>query len=182
MVGRNIYRRILQPADTSVCRGSTPLDEAVKCSDLVVFYGHGLKDQWIGLPDQVNPTGPSIPIVDAASVKLLDGLKVYASCCHSLVGLGKAYGAYSPSAPGFVDYDSKFGFDASNHEYFRNVVNHAAINFVKGTTHQDIQTLLLTSWSDLRDSFGSGLLKNRPNAHVATKYADDNSKCVGAVP
>jgi hypothetical protein len=167
---------------SALCRSGTSLGDAIKCAEVVVFYGHGLADQWIGLPDQVNPSGPTIPIVDAAATyQMLNDRKVYALCCHSLAGVGAAYAKLS-SAPGYVGYNNLFGFDTANHEYFREVVNQSVIAFVKGDSAQDVEALLKASWEDLRDSFGSGLLKHRPNGFAASQVADDNRQYVGKLP
>jgi hypothetical protein len=167
---------------SALCLSGSLLLDAMKCAEVVVFYGHGLSDQWIGLPDQVLPSGPSTPVIDTSGTfNMLNDRKVYAQCCHSLAGLGAAYSGL-PSAPGYVGYRNVFGFETANQEYFRDVANQSVIAFAKGASAQDVETLLRTSWTDLRDSFGSGLLKHRPNGFVASQIADDNLKCVGKLP
>lgn len=75
-----------------LCRSGSALADAVERSDFVVFYGHGQRDKWIALPDlsSRSPNVASIPLVDASTVGVLQGRKVYAGCCWSLHGLGGA--------------------------------------------------------------------------------------------
>ena len=163
-----------------LCRAGSLLADAVDCVDYVVFYGHGLKDEWTALP--AGSTGSSTALVNAANVKLLAGRRVFAGCCHSLAQIGPSYGAAFPAGE-YVGYDDVFAFDVANHHYFRDVVNNAVIEFVKGASRHTIVATLQKAWAGLRDAFaGGGILQYRQNAFAASKYAEDNRRRVGFAP
>jgi hypothetical protein len=166
---------------SSFCRNGNSLEDAIQCAEVVAFYGHGLQDRWIGLPNPANATGTSMPIIDGNNLSVLDGRKVYAQCCDSLSHLGPAYNALGKPL-GFVGYDARFGFHTSNHEHFRDIANNGAMALVTGASAQDVKTQLFRDWEDLRDQFGSGSLQWRSDAFAASKFADENSRCVGATP
>jgi hypothetical protein len=167
---------------TSLCPGGSSLADTLKRAEVVVFYGHGLIDRWVSLPDEISAPGTSAAIIDARNVTLLDNRKVYAQCCDSFHILANDYQSKCSNPLGFVGYDANFGFDISNHEHFRDIVNLAAIDFVAGAKARHVQQLLSDSWKNLRDKFATGLLKNRPNAFAAANYADDNLNSVKALP
>jgi hypothetical protein len=165
---------------SDMCRSGSLLTEAIDCVEYVVFYGHGLKDEWTALP--VDATGKTTPLVTAANVSILDGRRTFAGCCHSLDQMGPAYhNAFRNGA--YVGYKDVFAFDAGNHHYFRDIVNNAVIAFVKGAAKATVVSSLQNAWVGLRDAFaGGGILQHRPNAFAASQIADDNSKRIGTVP
>ena len=165
---------------SELCRAGSSLADAIDCVQYVVFYGHGSKDEWTALP--VGSSGLTTPLVNTGSVSALGGRKVFAGCCHSLAQLGKAYGTAFPAGE-FVGYNNQFAFETSNHLYFRDVVNNAVIEFVKGATRQVVVASLQKAWAGLRDAFGGGgILQHRPNAFAASQYSEDNRKRVGFTP
>jgi hypothetical protein len=163
-----------------LCRSGASLTEAIDCVEYVVFYGHGLKDEWTALP--TGSSGATTPLINTASVKILDGRRVYAGCCYSLAQLGAAYGAAFPNGE-YVGYHSQFAFETANHQFFREVVNGSVIGFVKGASRKDVVAGLDKAWAALRDAFaGGGILEHRQNAFAASQYAGDNRKRIGYAP
>lgn len=169
------------PLDAAdLCRAGSSFADAIDCVQYVVFYGHGLTDEWTALP--VGSSGSTTPLVNSANASLLGGRRVFAGCCHSLVQLGQAYAAAFPHGE-YIGYSKEFAFEAANHEFFRDVVNNAVIQFVKGASRQAVVAMLQNAWEGLRDAFGGGgILQHRPNAFEASQDADDNSKHVGFAP
>ena len=165
------------------CRSGTALADSIERSDFVVFYGHGQRDKWIALPDlpSRSPAVASIPLVDASTVGVLQGRKIYAGCCWSLQGLGGSYVAQFPNGE-YLGYNHEFGFEERNDTYFRDVVNPSVINFVNGDPAAKVVQDLRTEWAALYAKFFSGALKFRPNAPFAAQQALDNSKRIGSRP
>jgi hypothetical protein len=164
----------------ALCRAGSGLAEAVDCVDCVVFYGHGLPDEWTALP--IGSSNATTPLVDAANVTVLSGRRVFAVCCHSLTKLGQAYAAKFPGGE-YVGYNDVFAFETANHHFFRDIVNNAVIDFAKGASRQTVVTGLEKAWAGLRDAFaGGGLLQHRPNAFAASQYAEENRKRIGYAP
>jgi hypothetical protein len=165
---------------SDLCRAGSTLVDTIGCVDAVVFYGHGQQDEWTALPGQ--SSGPTVPLVNVATVTLLSAKRVYAGCCHSLVKLGQAYGSAFPGGE-YIGYTDAFAFETENQEFFRDVVNNSVIDFVKGTPRQTVSATLEKAWAGLRDAFaGGGILQHRPNAFAASQIADDNYKRVGYAP
>lgn len=166
-----------------LCRSGTALADSIERSDFVVFYGHGQRDKWIALPDlpSRSPGVASIPLVDASTVGVLQGRKVYAGCCWSLYGLGGSYVAQFPGGE-YVGYNHEFAFEARNEMHFRDVVNPSVVNFVNGDPATRVVQDLRTEWVALHAKFFSGSLKSRPNAPFAAQLALDNSKRIGSRP
>ena len=166
-----------------LCRSSSALDDAIERADYVVFYGHGTRDSWIGLPDHPGASSPvaAIPLVDSSTVSVLKGKKVYAACCWSLSGLGSDYILKFPHGE-FVGYTHKFGFERSNADHFKTVVNQSISGFVLGDSLATTVASLKTKWANLRDDFRSGSLKWQSQAAMAGFVAEDNRKRVGAKP
>jgi hypothetical protein len=166
-----------------LCRSSTALADAVERSDFVVFYGHGMQDRWIALPELPgsSPGVAAIPVVDTSSVAVLQGRKVYAGCCWSLNGLGGGYIAKFPNGE-YVGYRHEFGFEAANEAYFKDVVNQSVIGFVNGDPANTVANDLRAEWTSLRTRFFSGNLRTRRNAPMAAKMADLNSQRIGSQP
>jgi hypothetical protein len=166
-----------------LCRAGTALAEAVERADYVVFYGHGMKDSWIALPDLpgATPSVATIPLIDSSSVGVLQGRKVYAGCCWSLNGLGSNYVAKFPQGE-YVGYSHEFGFEAANESYFKEVVNQSVSDFINGDPATTVANNLRTEWALLRTRFYSGNLKTRRNAVMASKVADLNSQRIGSRP
>jgi hypothetical protein len=165
---------------SELCRAGSSLIEAIDCVEYVVFYGHGLKDEWTALP--AGSSGSTMPLVNTANVPILAGRRIFAGCCHSLAQLGPAYGSAFPGGE-YVGYDDVFAFETSNHHFFRDVVNNAVVEFVKGASKKTVVSSLQKAWAGLRDAFaGGGILQHRPNAFAASQYAEDNRKRVGFVP
>jgi hypothetical protein len=167
--------------DTSdLCRAGSSLSDAIDAADVIVFYGHGQRDEWTALPGK--PSGATVPLVDVASVAVLAGKRVYAGCCHSLAKLGAAYAAAFPQGA-YIGYNDEFALETENHEAFRDVVNNSVIDFVKDTPHTTVVARLVKAWAGLRDSFaGGGILQNRPNAYAASQYAESNRQRAGSLP
>jgi hypothetical protein len=159
-----------------LCRSSKALDDAVDRADYVVFYGHGTRDSWIALPDY-----PGASAVDSSSVSVLKGKRVYAACCWSLSGLGSDYIVKFPHGE-FVGYRHQFGFERSNADYFKTVVNQSISGFVLGDSLTATVASLQTKWANLRDDFHSGSLKRQPQAAMAAKMAEENRRRVGSRP
>jgi hypothetical protein len=169
---------LLDAAD--ICRAGTSFADAIDCVECVVFYGHGLTGEWTALPP--GSSGSTTPLVNAANVSVLAGRRVFAGCCHSLAQLGQAYAAAFPQGE-YVGYNDEFKFEAANHEFFRDVVNNAVIEFVNGASRQTVVTMLQKAWQALRDSFGGGgILQHRQNAFEASRDADENRQRVGFAP
>jgi hypothetical protein len=165
---------------SDMCRSGSLLKEAIDCVEYVVFYGHGLDDEWTALP--VDSAGITTPLINSANVTILDGRRTFAGCCRSLAQLGKDYHNAFPNGA-YVGYKDVFAFEASNHHYFRDIVNNAVIAFVKGASAATVVSNLQNAWVGLRDALaGGGILQHRPNAFAASQIADDNGKRVGTVP
>jgi len=166
-----------------LCRSSTALDDAVERADYIVFYGHGTQKSWIALPDYSSGTSSvnSIPLVESNTVSVLKGRKVYAGCCWSLNVLGNNYIASFPQGE-YVGYNHEFGFEETNAEYFKEVVNLSVSSFIGGKSAAAIVSDLQTEWSILRDRFYSGNLNHKLNAAPASKIADLNRQRVGSKP
>ncbi len=120
-----------------VCLGGALLSDAMASADIVVYYGHATINEWLALP---NPSGPSpqrrIALMDNGLLHLFAGKPVYAGCCHSLGGLGVAYGNQFPHPgypdSGYVGYSNTFGFEFTNERYFKDVVNLSVTSMVNG--------------------------------------------------
>jgi hypothetical protein len=166
-----------------LCRSGPALADAVERSDFVVFYGHGMQDRWIALPELPgsSPSVAAIPVVDTSSTAVLQGRKVYAGCCWSLNGLGRDYIAKFPDGE-YVGYSHELGFEAANETYFRDVVNQSVIGFVHGDPANTVASNLRAEWTSLHTKFFSGSLKTKRNAPMAAKMADLNSQRIGSRP
>jgi hypothetical protein len=127
---------------SALCRAGSSLADAIDCVEYVVFYGHGLQDEWTALP--AGASGPSTPLLNAANVAVLNGRRIYAGCCHSLVKLGAAYGSIFANGE-YVGYNDVFAFETENHQFFRDVVNNTVVEFVKGASRQAVAASL-GSW------------------------------------
>ncbi len=184
---RKLQEDLMRQGDTCLmfdagilCRAGTSLDDAIDRVDFVVFYGHGSADEWTALP--ASPlSGMTTPLMDTANVHIIKGRKAYGGCCESLSGLGMAYAGQFPNGA-FIGYRGQFGFEVENHEYFRDVVNHSVVAFVKGDPASKVTADLRTEWENLRDAFAHGNLKHRPNAIMASQRADENRQRVGHLP
>ena len=167
----------------SLCSPGNVLRHAVSRSEFVVFYGHGTRDSWIAMPElsSANPPIAALPLVDTASVGVLQGKQVYAGCCWSLNGLGGSYITQFPNAE-YVGYSHQFGFESANESYFREVVNLSVIDFINGDSAGKVANTLRNEWDVLRVRFISGNLKTKRNAVMAATQADLNSKRVGSRP
>jgi hypothetical protein len=169
---------------TTLCRAGSALQEAVSRVDYVVFYGHGTKDEWIALPEVANVLGTTAAsaLVDLNTVDVLKEKKVYAGCCWSLKGLGKAHSANSAKGE-FVGYDQEFDFEYSNATRFEEVVKQSVISYINGTPAADVAKNLRERWTRLRDDFGQGgELNNSTNSAMAYAAADRNRHRVGSLP
>jgi hypothetical protein len=161
----------------AVCLQGSLLRDAISAADYVIFYGHGLQDELTALPPQAH--GPTTPLVDVGSVQILAGRPVYAGCCHSLGGLGRAYAA---SGGTYIGYDNTFGFEFMNERYFKDVVNLSVSAFVNGQPPMDVTSDLRAAWQSLRDEFFSGRLRHNRNAVMASHLAQDNANRIGHLP
>ncbi len=166
-----------------LCRSSKALDEAIERADFVVFYGHGTQDSWIALPDDGGspPKVAAIPLVDSATVSVLNGKKVYAGCCWSLSGLGNNYIAQFPNGE-YLGYQHQFVFERSNAKYFKEAVNLSVREFIDGKPAATVVNNLRAEWSRLKDCFYNGTLSGMTNAAMASRAADLNSQRVGSRP
>jgi hypothetical protein len=163
----------------SLCYAGHTLHEAIERVDFVVFYGHGLFDQWIAMPSGCR--NPALPLVHVNNVQVFQGRKVYSGCCESLKTLGNSYIATFPNGS-FVGYNAQFEFEFSNHREFGDVVNASVINYVSGDSAKMVAQNLATEWDNLRHDFANGRLKNKPNAIMAAQRADNNRQRVRALP
>jgi hypothetical protein len=170
----------------SLCYAGRSLTDAIERVDHVVFYGHGLTDQWTAMPSGhgANP----LPLVDLQSVHILDGRKIYAGCCDSLGPAGATFptlGAlYTKQFPNgaFIGYRAQFEFEFSNHSEFGDVVNNSVINYVSGDSANKVAQDLAVEWDNLRHDFSNGRLRNKPNAVMAAHRADNNRQRVDSLP
>jgi hypothetical protein len=163
----------------ALCRAGTSLADAIARAEYVVFYGHGLQDELTALP--ADSAGSTVPLVNLTNIGVLAGRKVFAGCCHSLAKLGNTYG--KQFSADYIGYDNVFAFETANHHYFRDIVNNAVVDFVKGASRQTVVASLQKAWAGLRDAFaGGGILQHRPNAFAASQYAEDNRKRIGYAP
>jgi hypothetical protein len=167
----------------SLCYAGKTLSEAIQRVEFVVFYGHGLVNQWTAMPGQT-----PLALVDVNNVQVLAGTKVYAGCCESLgpinhpsPTLGDGFKKLFPRTD-FVGYRARFEFEFSNHREFRDVVNTSVINYVSGDSSQKVVQDLKTEWDNLRHDFANGRLKNKPNAIMAAQRAANNWQNVGYLP
>jgi hypothetical protein len=167
----------------ALCRAGTAFDEAIDRVDYVVFYGHGSQDEWIALPELSSALPPvaARALVDSTTVTMLKEKKVYAGCCWSLRGLGRAHVLNSSQAE-YVGYDQEFDFEHANQEYFEEVVNQSVISYVNGSSARQVATDLQTEWATLRDRFAHGNLKHRPNSQGAFAAAERNRQRAGSLP
>lgn len=164
---------------TALCRGGLSLQDAVECVDYVVYFGHGLQNEWIALPALGNR--PSIPLVDSASVHILRGRKIYACCCWSVTGLGAAY-ANRFNCGEYIGYDQPFGFEKDNENAFRDVVIDSVAAFVQGDPAVRVVNNLAGEWDRLSNAFSQGKLKYRRNAIQAAYVANNNKQRIRYVP
>jgi hypothetical protein len=167
----------------ALCRAGTAFDEAVDRVDYIVFYGHGTKDEWLALPELASAVPPvaARALVDATTVTMLKEKKVYAGCCWSLRGLGRAHVKNSSQAE-FVGYDQEFDFEHQNAQYFEEVVKRSVISYVNGTPARQVAADLQAEWAVLRDSFAHGSLKYQPNSQGALAAAERNRQRAGSLP
>jgi hypothetical protein len=165
---------------SDLCRSGSSFADAIDCAKYIVFYGHGEKDEWTALPTS-RSSGKTTPLVDTNTVTILDDHQIYACCCHSLVGLGKNFGTRCKGE--YVGYNNTFAFEASNHQFFRDIVNNSVIGFVKGDPRKTVVSNLKKAWEGLRDAFaGGGILQHRPNAFAASQSARDNALRIASEP
>ena len=167
----------------TLCRAGTTFHEAVERVDYVVFYGHGSRDEWIALPELGSAVPPlaAVPLIDVNTVDVMKGKRVYAGCCWSLQGLGRAHITKSSQSE-FVGYDQEFNFEHHNETHFKDVVNRSVISYVNGDSACKVASDLQTEWATLRDRFAHGNLKNSKNLHGAIAAADRNCLRVGSLP
>jgi len=158
-----------------LCYAGHTLEQAIERVDYVVFYGHGLFDQWIAMPSGCG--NPPLALVHENNVEVFRGRKVYSGCCESLTSLGNKYiGRFKNGS--FVGYTAQFEFEFSNHREFGDVVNASVINYVSGDDAKLVAQNLATEWDNLRHDFANGRLKNKPNAIMAAQIADNNRQRV----
>ena len=161
----------------SLCHAGPVLHEAIQRVEFVVFYGHGLVDQWIAMPSGRGT--PPLPLVNNA--QMFQGRKVYSGCCESLMVLGNNY-IQNYRNGSFVGYNAKFEFEFSNHLEFGAVANASVVAYVSGDGPQLVAKNLAMEWDSLRHAFANGKLKNKPNAIMAAQRADNNRQRVAALP
>jgi hypothetical protein len=188
---RGLHEDLLKQKNTTsflydaqyLCHSRGALDDALERADYVVFYGHGTQTGWTAVPDYSGASGsvPAIPLVDNTSVSVLRGRKVYAGCCSSLNLLGRDYIAQFPQGE-FVGYNHEFGFEATNADYFKEVMNQSVSGFVSGDPAATVVTNLQNEWAGLRDKFYKGNLQRKPNAAYASQVADLNRQRIGCKP
>ena len=166
----------------SLCRSGSSLIEAIERAEYVVFYGHGSADQWIALPTGV--ASATVPLVDSASVQVLDGRQVYAACCDSLTNLGQAFATsfktQSPT-PDFIGYSSAFDFSMENSDEFRKVIHDSVRDFILGSSSAaTIASNQKAAWDQLDKAFSiGGSLQTRPAAAFAASCARSNALSIG---
>jgi hypothetical protein len=159
---------------TGLCRAGGTLDEIANMATHVIFYGHGEPNWWTALPGN-----PDSQLVGTNSVQTLKSTEVYAVCCSSLVGLGKAHASLSSRS--YVGYDQRFRFDLDNEDEFKRIVNESAVNFVlTGNAAQAVKDLR-SAWAQLANEF-AGPLKLRKNAAMAGSFAQSNGQRIGSRP
>lgn len=172
---------------TTVCLGGQSLFDAVESAAVVVYYGHATADEWLALPDAPGGAAPKrVALMDAARLPSIAGKPVYAGCCHSLGGLGAAYGSLFPHSShpdsGYVGYRDTFDFEFANERYFKDVVNLSVAALVNRDSAARVVADLKQAWTDLRDEFYVGRLKSVPNASQAGYLAEENSRWVDHEP
>lgn len=124
--------------------------------------------------------------MDSSQLHLFAGKPVYAGCCHSLGGLGLAYGNQYPRSRfpncGYIGYDNIFSFDFSNERHFMEVVNLSVAALVNGDPTATVVADLKQAWTNLRDEFYKGRLQHVTNASMAGYMADENARWVNHHP
>jgi len=165
----------------SLCHSGSTLREAIERVDYVIFYGHGLRDQWTAMPSSSSAGGVAErPLIDTNNVSVLDGRQVYAGCCHSLTQLGQSFVTICSGE--YVGYSQRFQFETTNHQDFGDVVNTSVMAYVAGDSASKVVTDLANDWDRLRLDFVAGRLRKQPNAIMAAQCADDNRQRVGSLP
>jgi hypothetical protein len=161
----------------SLCHSGTALSDAIERVDFVVFYGHGEADHWISIP--AGSAANSIALIDANTVSVFNGKKVYAACCKSLSQLGAAFaGAYKNNnpAPDFVGYSTDFNFHIPNEDEFRRIVHESVRDFILGTrTAATIVADQKAEWTALETKFRTGAFQTYPDALFAANCAKANA-------
>lgn len=164
----------------ALCRTDSSLTGAIAAARYVVFYGHGTNDQWTAIPGA--PGERAVPLIDVNGVERLAGRRVYAACCPSLVDLGAAYAKTFPQGA-FVGYSGDFGFEVTNRNLFRDVVNASIVAFVEGAPAAQVHADLKREWERLRDDFlPPGRYSHARNAVMAAQRAAENAASVGHEP
>lgn len=172
---------------TMICLGGSSLADAIGSADMVVYYGHATVDEWLALPNPPGTPPPQrIALMHAGLLHLFAGKPVYAGCCHSVSGLGIAYGNQFPHAgypgAGYIGYDNSFGFDFASERHFKDVVNLSVSSLVNGDSPTKVVADLKQAWANLRDDFYKGRLQHVPNASMAGYLADENARRVDQQP
>jgi hypothetical protein len=163
-----------------VCRSDSALVDAIAAAGYVVFYGNGTQDQWNAIPG--SPGASAVPLIDRNTVDRLAGRGVYAGCGFSLAGLGSAYAAMFPQGQ-YVGYRDEFGFEVTNRNLFRDVVNASILGFIKGTPASQVHIDLKIAWERLRDDFlPPGPYSHNRNAVMASQRAAANAEGIGHEP
>lgn len=166
----------------ALCYGGSGLADAIDRSEYIVFYGHAETDRWIAVPG-LNTTIPglvnasAVDLVSTSTSRILNGRHVYASCCHSVAGLGTSYVASFTGAD-YMGYSNMFEFEHENHGLFRDVVNPSVQKFIQGTPKAQLKTQLTHDWDALRNDFMAGRFSSNANSFAAGQCADNNSKTI----
>jgi hypothetical protein len=164
---------------TALCQGGATLQNAISCVDYIVYFGHGSIDEWIALPALGN--NPTVPLVDSNTVNLLMSRKIYACCCWSISGLGKAYSNQFSNGE-YIGYDQPFSFEKENEVEFQNAVINSAIAFINGNPARIVVQNLRQKWVDLEYEFSQGSLNWKQNAIFAASAAHKNSRGLQHLP
>lgn len=171
---------LMLDADT-LCQSGSTLTEVIKRVSYVVFFGHGLADQWIAVPSGPRRSGVAeVPVVSGSNVGVLHGKQVYAGCCHSLAQLGQSFAAQRSGE--YVGYSQQFQFETANHQSFRDVVNASVVAYISGDSAQKVKNDIEKEWDNLRHDFMNGRLRHQPNFVMAAQCADDNRQRIGYLP
>ena len=106
-------------------------------------------------------------------------LKVYAACCHSLVGLGATFkGAFAGAD--YIGYSTAFDFSILNQEEFREIVHRSVRDFVLGATSAaTIVSDQRDAWDQLDRLFSTGVMRTFPEAPFAASCARSNALAIG---
>jgi len=153
----------------------------IRSADVLVFFGHGEPDRFIGQRGWLS-IGAGPTLIDVTTVTVIGHVKVYAVCCQASLLLGRAYSAIAPQGA-FLGYAAPFGASYPNAKYFEETVTAGGLDFISGTkSPQVVQVDLREAWKDLSDQFFNGALSHRPDAFPAGFAAAANSTFVTISP